>query len=326
MYRITRLAIVMLVGCTCFAHPQRIGTIGSVHYPFMKIEDGFFVSWQPKSHESAVDQIEIFSNNQLVGRANPLRAVPDAASIGIYDVAVRKDKIAVAAVFVSKAGNRRVSPAAALLVFEFSGRLLSAYALAPSRQIYLLTMDDESNIWTVTAHAGGKDPAHTPMAVEYSQEGKVLRQVFTRSMFPPHATSMLASPDLGIARIGFEAGVVWFWLPVSTDLVTISVADGTAKITKTGLPKTAGKREVPLTAVRDSSGDVITEFREDSTDGGYDLAYYAWSPATKSWSEFHPGSCEGIRLVGTFGDEQLYAQSRSQSELGTYDICSFQAK
>ena len=41
-------------------------------------------------------------------------------------------------------------PAASLLYYDFSGKPLLALALDPSREVSYLTVDAQSNVWTLT--------------------------------------------------------------------------------------------------------------------------------------------------------------------------------
>jgi hypothetical protein len=194
--------------------------------------------------------------------------VKDASRVSIYDVSARRNTIAVAAVYNSNQGNRKVRPASSLLLFNFSGQLLRAFALEPSHAIARLAVDDESNIWTLTDHADvNVNPSTVPMVVEYTAAGKILRELLTRDMFPFHAKDTKENLTIGPTAMGYDAGVVWLWLPGSTDFVTISIRDGKTAMMKTQLPKRAGRTVVPLGIARDTSGNVLAQVREDDDQG-----------------------------------------------------------
>ena len=57
-----------------------------------------------------------------------------------------------------------------------------------------------------------------------------------------------------------------------------------------------------LGIARDSSGNMIGQFREDDENLNSMLAsetaHYIWSPTIGIWSQFKPGACEHGRLIG----------------------------
>jgi len=118
--------------------------------------------------------------------------------------------------------------------------------------------------------------------------------------------------------MGYASGVVWFWLPGSTALVTISASDGNVTIVQTGLPKREKYREVPLEVTREPSGDIVESFREEGEHGETDLAYYSWSPSTGVWSRFSPGRCAGGWPIGTGNAGLVYGSGPAMTK-----ICSF---
>lgn len=251
------------------------------------------------------------------------------------------------AVYVSKASTRAApaamsaAPAASLLIFDLNGQLKSAFALESWQTVHNLAIDDQFNIWTLAGFNPGNDPSVEPMVVEYSDTGVVLKELLPRSLFPLHARSVTETPSTGHTAMGFSAGVVWFWLPGSTDLVTISVNDGKTSIMKTALPTGPSNStsieqwtrtkpefvlgpndaEVPLGAAFKASdnSELIAEFRETDSNGESTLAYYSWSPSTTFWSQFNPGACDGARLIGSDDAGQIYLRFGSDRD----EICSF---
>ena len=69
---------------------------------------------------------------------------------------------------------------------------LSAEALEPAREIYALAIDDNLNVWTLTLGAGGKDPAKTPLVIEYDKNGETLSGRCCHEIFF-HRTRVLLS-------------------------------------------------------------------------------------------------------------------------------------
>jgi hypothetical protein len=256
------------------------------------------------SEEVGLNQVEVFDKlGNLVAGVRVLATVPDAAEVSICDVSTRPEEIiAVAAVFRSKKGVG-MRPAAALLYFDFKGKLLSAFALEPSREILRLSLDENLNAWTATTGSGDEDPSLVPLVVEYDRTGKVKNEFLKRNMFPMHAKIVQQNPLIGSVNSGYETGVFWFWLPGSTDLVTIRTAGGTATVTKTGLPE---GHLAPLQVARQTSGALVIEAREVAQGTGKpQLAYYVSSPSNNSWTRFHP-TCEGYRLLGNDNGQNIF--------------------
>jgi len=269
------------------------------------------------SSDPTAKQISVADEQgDISAQLNLLRIVPDARRASIYDVSANRQLIAVAAVYESKEGkgNRKVRPTATLLVFDRQGELRSSFALAPSHAIARLVVDNDSNIWTLTDGAGTEvNPAKVPVVVEYTAEGKVVREVLTRDMFPFHALDTQSNVIMGSAVMGCDSGMVWFWLPGSTELVTVSTSDGKAVIKKTELPKRHGRREVVLAISREPSGNVVGQFREDDDQFRpsvpAEIAHYVWSPSTGSWSQINPNRCEPGRLIGMSEKGPIYMQA-----------------
>ena len=295
---------------------------GQVPHRQWKYEDGLVISWDPISKDATAKQIEISNEaGQVVTTLNVLGPVRDARRVSIYDVSARRNEIAIAAVYESKEGNRQVRPTAALLLFDLSGRLLSVFALEPSHQIALLAVDDESNIWTLTNHADiNVDPSTVPMVVKYTAKGEVAKELLTRTMFPFHASDMRQNTVIGGPAMGYEAGVVWFWLPGSTDFVTISTSDNKITRTKTLLPQRAGRNVTPVSVWRESSGTLVAQVGENDGQGNRVPAHYRWSPDA-AWTRFEPDNCIGGMLIGV-GDKRLMYVLHSGERT---DLCSLQS-
>jgi hypothetical protein len=312
--------LVVLLATSSCAKGQHIGTIE--HRPpqsWMKAENGLIISWLAGTvrDASAGDQITIADKQgQTVVSLNVLSIAPEATSVSIYDVSARQSQLIAVAVVYGKGPGIR--PADALLLFDFKGTLVSALALEPSREVEALALDENLNVWTLTSHSDEKDPSQVPMVVEYDRNGRVIRESLSRDGFPFHAASIKQNPEISAVASGYSAGTFWFWLPGSTDLVVIRTSDGVVTRTQTNIPSAPqGQRSFPLRIARESSGTVIAEVREEGQDIKPHLAYYAWSPDTKSWSDFNPVVCAGHRLIGVDNDEHIYVRP-----IGS-DICSY---
>ncbi len=334
MNLLSKFALLILIVSQTLLHSQSIGTIKHTDSKLprtTKAENGLIISWVDVSSKvdlstlsdaeaGRVGQVEIFDEHgQPMASLNVLRPVEGARSVNIWDVSARRGgPIAVAAVFVSKEAGRSIL-AASLMLFDFNGKLLSAYALSDSREIRKLAIDESSNIWTLTQNFGDGDPLTVPMVVKYSAEGVVLSEQLPRSVLWSHDVPPQEGMYSGRILMGCDAGVVWIWLPGSTDLVTISASDGKVTIVQTGLPTREKYKEDPLDVARGPSGAVVGAFREDSDDGKSELAYYMWSPSTKAWSRFSPGLCDGERLLGVGKAGQIYKGSGDRDG----EICAF---
>jgi hypothetical protein len=334
MNLLSRYASLVVIVSATIIHAQSIGTLKHADSKLprtTKAENGLIISWTDVSAEvdvsalgdaeaAQVGQVNIFDEHgQPTTSFNVLRPVEGAGSVSIWDVSARPGgPIAVAAVYTSKEGDR-IIPAASLMLFDSNGRLQSAYALSDFREIRKLAVDESSNIWTLTQNFHEGDPSAVPMVVEYSAEGAVVREELPRSLLWSQGIPPTEGMYSGRITMGSDAGVVWIWLPGSTDLVTISGNDGNATIVQTGLPKREKYKEDPLDIAREPSRNVVGVFREDGDGGQSELAYYAWSPSTKVWSRFKPGPCDGERLLGIGNAGQIYEGFGDREA----DICAF---
>jgi hypothetical protein len=320
MYAIAGLALLM---CSHARAAQQIGSIENrPQSARVKAENDLIIVWHKQtSHDAESSRINIFDKQgHFLVKFDLFPLVPEAESMAIYDVSARaQQRIAVGAIY-SKGPS--VAPADVLLYFDFKGTLLSAMALDPSREIAALELDDKLNAWTLTQGLGGKNAKDIPLVVEYDETGKTIREMLPRDTFPMHAETLVENAQIGAVAAGYESGTFWFWLPGSTDLVTIRTKDGEVTTrTTTGLPRVLDGRVWPLAVFREASGAVIADVRIERQAPTREalLAHYAWSPQAKSWSPFDPGSCAGgDRLIGVNGNDQIYLRFDNSSALCTY--------
>ena len=316
------LIFVTICGASYF-YAQSTGILENTRLKQMKSENGLILSWQPGSTDAKAKQAEVFDEDgHSIASLNILRLVPEAERVSIWDVSARPGHmIAVAAVY--RKADHHLRPVPTLLLFDFSGRLLSAFALEPSREILRLAVDDKSHVWTITSSSDNKDPSTVPMVVEYTPAGLISRELLTRDKFPFHAREMQDTLANGPAFMGYDSGGLWFWLPGSTELVTISAADGRSAIVKTQLPMQMGRGSwVPMKIVHESSGRLVAQVRQDRGQGEPKISNYSWSAAT-GWSKLEPGSCEGGFLIGASEKGLLYLQYE-QGSIGHARICKFE--
>lgn len=303
----------------CNVVGQNVGAVKFQPHRWLKFENGLIISWKSVDAEAKDNQIDVYDlQGHTLASMNILRLIPDARMVTISDITARiGGPIAVAAVYASKAGVQTVRSAATLLLFDFQGHLSSAFSLEPSKEIERLVLDGESNIWTLTAHADDKDPSSMPMVVEYTKEGKISKEILPRSMFPLHAAKTQANSEIGSPAMGVDSSGVWFWLPGSTELVTVPARDGgPPNIVKTGIPTEIDKKWVPLNMFRQSSGSLVVQVRDLPKRL---IAYYIWSPTSKLWAQFKPGGCENDWLIGVTESEQVYVRH----DAGQSQFCLF---
>jgi hypothetical protein len=331
MNLLSRYAFLILIVSAAMLHAQSNGTIKHADgKPIRqtKAENGLIISWVVVSagvdvstlsdaEGAQVGQVDIFDERgQPTTSFNVLRPVEGARSVSIEDVSARPGgPIAVAALYTSKEDDI----ASSLMLYDAHGTLQSAFALPPIRSIRKLAVDESSNIWTLTDNFDEADPPVVPMVVEYSGKGAVLREELPRSALWSRGIPPKEGMYSGRIAMGSDTGVVWIWLPGSTDLVVISAKDGTVTTVQTALPKREKYREDPLDIALDPSGNLVGVFREDGDDGESELAYYAWSPIAKVWSRFKPGPCDGERLLGVGKGGQIYHGFGDREG----DICAF---
>ena len=334
MNLLSRYASLVVIVSATIIHAQSIGTLKHADSKLprtTKAENGLIISWTDVSagvdfsalgdaEAGRVGQVDIFDEHgQPTTSFNVLRPVEGARSVSIYDVSARPGgPIAVAAVYTSKEGDRIVL-AASLMLFDSNGRLQSAYALSDFREIRKLAVDESSNIWTLTQNFHEGDPSAVPMVVEYSAKGAVIREELPRSLLWSHGVAPKEGMYSGRITMGCDAGVVWIWLPGSTDLVTISESDGKATIVQTGLPTRENTRKIRLISLASPRETSWAFFARMGMTGQSELSYYSWSPSTKAWSQFRPGACEGERLLGIGKAGQIYQGFREREG----DICAF---
>jgi hypothetical protein len=309
--------------CSCvFAHSS--AHIDRTRGKTIKVDKGFIILWDMESIEPDVPQVTVRNlEGHVVTTVKVLQPAIEASAVGIYDVAIRPGKvIAVAVVYRSR--QRHIRPVSSLLTFDFRGRLLSAFALKPSRGISHLVLDDDENIWTLTDHADTEDPSKLPMVVEYSAEGTVVKELLTRSMFPMHSAETNESSFLGRAAIGYDSGTVWFWLPGSKDLVTISAALGTTS--RIQLPSIATHNGSPHEVLREPSGTVVTQIHAQGLDGNPDVGDYTWTPESGTWSRLEHTQCQGGRLIGTSDKSLIFLVYSPDRTYDAADICILQGR
>src|SRR5215472_11105489 len=281
-----------------------------------KAENGLIMTWHSMSDDLSTGQLDI-SNDKggLLLTLNLLRLVPEAAKVDIADVsAVPGGLIAAAVAYVSKKGSRIDRPASAVVIFDFSGRLVSFLALTPWRDALRLEIDSDSHIWTLNTIADGSDGGY--MLSVYSPYGALLKELLSRKIFPDHANAVLGSSQTGFAAMGRSRDRIWFWLPGSTQLVIVQTSTGSPEIFKTGLP-TSNSSLVPISFVM-SDNVLVGSFRGSSNSRSF--SYYGWTAKGARWEPMQPGTCAGGQLVGIDGQQQVFLAPRENKATA---ICKF---
>jgi hypothetical protein len=276
------------------------------------------LSWQSVGSDTSTNQVDVSDKNEKhLASLNLLRLVTEKKKISVSDVSAIPGLVAVAAAYMSKEGSKKIRPASALVILDFSDHLVSFLSVAPWRDAERIELDADSNIWTLNSNADESKPAGNGfLLTEYSIKGTILRELLPRSLFPVHANEIMRSREMGFAAAGRNDGTVWFWLPGSTELITVGSSDGMSSIVKTGLPS-SDKPIHPVNFTRDNSGALIGEFSESDSSR---LVYYRWLPSDKSWVRFEPGVCTGGALEGSDEIEQIYLKSEKNR---TVTSCAF---
>ncbi len=286
-------------------------------YSAIKAENGLIIGWQVSSEDRTATQVDVYDRGGrlLVGLA-PLRLVPEANRATIHDVSAFPGRIiAVAAVY--RKGNDSV-PAGSLLYFDFQGNLLLALALAPSHGIWRLTVNADSDVWTLTAGDGDQKPSEVPMVVGYRPSGKIFKELFTRSEFPFHASDTQENETVGAAGFGHTSDLTWFWLPGSADFVTFRPDGSAASRLTTGLPQES-PYEAAMRVVLTDDGTLLAQFR-GTLDGRHfgHLSFFSMSKTRKRW-ELFPAPCVGCLLIGTDSGKAVLAKGNG-SGLEIYTV------
>jgi hypothetical protein len=290
---------------------------------WLKAENGLVLNWQRQlATDAASSTIHIYDN---VGRSllnfDILRLVPDAKGVAIYDVSARKNQmVAVGAVYVKGADTM---PAGALLLFDFKGNLQLAVALSVWQEILLLELDENLNVWTLLPDAGGLDTTKSFFVAEYDKAGNFKRELVQRSSIPTHAEQIVQNATVGAATASYDSAThtFWFWLPGSTDLISIDTMTGAVACRKTGLPGIKDHAIWLLRMGRESSKSLVATFavKDNSAAEKPQLAYYMWSPEQNGWLEFSPGDCKDSWLVGVEGNIHTYFRPDNSRSLCTFE-------
>jgi hypothetical protein len=294
----------------------------STHFPpkrysGLKAENGLIIGWQSQLENRETAQIDVYDKEaRLLASLSPLRHVPEAKRATVHDVSALPQHIIAVAVAYRKSED--TVPATSLLYYDFSGKLLLALALEPSREISCLTIDARSNVWTLTMGAGGRNPSDVPMVVVYGPTGTVVKEMLKRADFPAHAKVTLENETIGVPTLGHGADLVWFWLPGSTDLVSIKTDGFSVERTSTSLPQRS-PREVPLKMVRSDSGSLLAEImsKQDDQHRG-EFGFFVRSATTKHWERFDP-PCVNCLLIGADDGNALF-ESHSEGRVDIHEV------
>lgn len=306
---VCRYAALLLAMC---AAGDQLGTFSLPRMTRYRVEGNLLLNWKA-IQSSSTDEIQIYDlSGKLLTHFGVLGLVPEAKRVGIHDVSARRGKmVAVSAEYVKPSGGVQSS----LLLFGFDGKLHSAFALAPMREIALLALDDNLNIWTLTLGAGGQSPSVVPMIVEYDSSGREVRKLLTRDTFLMHAQLVRSTPTTGHPSMGYDSGTIWFWLPGTTDLVTVNADTGEVTRTTTGIPNLPDG-VVPSTVFRLSANQYVLSTRTHNVPPSVDKSdmLESWSPESRTWSAAAvPADCgDGAVLLGVSDQKPVFVGRVSQ--------------
>ena len=156
------------------------------------------------------------------------------------------------------------------------------------------------------------------MVVVYGPTGTIVKEMFKRTDFPVHANFTQEDETIGVPAFGHGADVVWFWLPGSTDLVSIQAHSFSVERTSTGLPQRS-PREVPLRMVRGESGSLLAEImsRQDDQHPG-EFGFFMRSAGTNHWEHFNP-PCANCLLVGSDAGKAFF-EGHAEDGVEIYEV------
>ena len=274
-------------------------------YSRVKAENGLIIGWHARVRDRQARQIGVYDRDgKLLLDLGLLSLVPGAKQVSVHDVSARPGSfIAVAAIYRK---DDLSNPAAALLCFDFSGNPLTSVALAPSREIWRLTVDSEGNIWTLTAGAGGLDPSQAPMVVAYTVSGAVIREIFKRTEFPLQASQIQENAQVGAPGFGHTENAIWFWLAGSTDEVTFRPDGSSVHRSQTGLPG-ASKHETMQRVLLTDSGTLLAQIWDEQ-----EPSFFSRSAAMGVWRSF-AAPCSKCILIGADSGKALFIKLQQGS-------------
>jgi len=275
-------------------------------YPMVKAENGLIIGWNIFSEDREKPQVRVFDHDgKLLVELTPLRLASEAKDATIHDVSALQGHVIAVEATYRKAPN--TVPDASLLGFDFKGNPLFAVALTPSRSVRYLTVEADSNIWTLTGGSGEKEGSADPMMVGYRPSGDVLKEVLKRSEFPSHELGIQENDTIGVSALGHTSNGIWFWLPGSTDLVTCK-SDGSSPMrTVTGLPeKSAG--EIPIKVLLSDAGDLLVQMSgSQNPDHIRHSGVFVLRAKTKAWETFQP-PCDRCLLIGIDHGQAVFSK------------------
>jgi hypothetical protein len=285
------------------------------HYQVVKAENGLIMGWQMSSEDRTTRQISVYDRNGMfLTGLSPLRLVSEAKSATVWDVSALAGHMIAVAVDYRESDD---TVASSLLYFSFRGDPILALSLDASREVRQLTVDGDSNVWTLTMGAGERNPSEQPMAVGYGPSGEVLKEVAKRSEFPADSSLTQEGERIGgQTGFGHSADSVWFWLPSSKELVTFKMR-GTSPMSRfvTGFPEQS-PREGAFRVFRTDAGTLLAWVwgREDDR-SPEQFNFFSRSASRKQW-EFYAPPCSQCSLIGVDGGKALFLTDEGgQSEI-----------
>ena len=286
----------------------------------VKALDHSTILWDIKSTASDQPQVEVFSRDGVrTHRIGVLRSVPEATSVGIWDLSVDAvGNVAVAAVFSRPECRREPT----LLLYNRGGQLRNAIGLADGRSISRLEFDDDGSIWALGHHSGTLNPAETRMLFHYSSDGRELGAFVSRDQFPEDAEFTEEGSRFGGAPgMGVTEDLVWFWLPASQRLATMRKDGSSLAIYTTGLPDTADtaassgaeerRTEVSRVALT-PSGELLAQASVFGPIAALDSGIFRWSLA-EGWEKIEsPHVPQGTQLMNVSRNGDLLVRQPSE--------------
>jgi hypothetical protein len=180
----------------------------------VKTENGVYIHYAYAGdvlNDAAGPSAEIWGQDGVLkAQISVLASFPEAKSVSIRDISASPGLgIAVAAVFSRKERHTK----AALLYYDWDGRLTRAVGLDPAREIERLELTTDGSVWALLDGAGDRDPETNPVVVVFRGE-RIVKSFFNWTEFPNHAYSIQEGPEsMGIPGFGVTESKAWFWLP-----------------------------------------------------------------------------------------------------------------
>jgi hypothetical protein len=265
----------------------------------MKTENASTVAWRLNS-VSNESQICVYSNSgQKRFEISVVPLLSNAITASVPDVSIGKSgRLAASVVAVNREGRA----AALLLIFSSDGKLQSAVALDPSREISRLAVDGDDSIWALSGDGNGE------LIARYDSKGNEIAAFVQRSDLPEIGEGIDGNLDHGFTSLGVDGDRIWFWLPASLTYVSVR-RDGSGlskqPVSSLERPSGASSAATPklFRSVNLADGTSVVQLVWVG-ENRRDLTAYVRAPGTSTWKIDSRGASG--RLIGTDGSKLAF--------------------